>query len=81
MARKLIPITFKKGGLIEIIKNGDNGFLVDEVNEESLANAIIKVIKLSEEGKQKIAENARYTACNFTIEKTIEHLKETYNNL
>ena len=81
MARGLIPITFKKGGLIEIIKNEENGFLVNEVNEESLANAIIKVIKLSEEEKLKIAENAKNVAKKFTIERTIQSLKKVYSDL
>lgn len=81
MARGVIPITFKKGGLPEIIKNEENGYLVEDTNEEDLAKAIVKVLQLKEEERKKIQDNAINTANKFTIRNTIEQLDKTYERL
>ena len=46
MARGCIPITFRKGGLPELIDDEKNGLIVKEANKDSLANAINKIIKI-----------------------------------
>lgn len=53
------PIAYLKGAVPEIVKHGYNGFIVNEINEEAFANAIIKA---SKSNLTKIRENARKTA-------------------
>lgn len=79
MARGCIPITFNKGGLPEIIENGKNGFIVNDVTAESLADEILKVINLN--NKDEIRKNAIETAKEFSIDNTIKNLKKEYNKL
>lgn len=79
MARKCIPITFKKGGLPEIIENEKNGFIIDEVNIESLKTKIEQCIQLK--NKNIIEENAYNTALKFNIKNTIEQLQNEYNKI
>lgn len=81
IARGCIPITFKKGGIPEIISNGENGFLVEELSEELLAETILKVYNLNELERNKIIENAIFTAQKFTIDNTIRRLDEEYKKL
>ncbi len=52
MARGCIPITFKRGGLPEIIDNNQNGILVDDVNVKNLVKAIKQIIMLDEYKKK-----------------------------
>ena len=79
MARGCIPITFNKGGLPEIIKNGKNGFIVNDVTAESLADEILKVINLN--NKDEIRKNAIETAKEFSIDNTIENQKDIFKQL
>lgn len=78
MARGCIPITFNKGGLPEIIENGKNGFILENVNEEELASEIKETKELSQENKNKIIKNAIDTAKKYTIQKTISNLEKIY---
>lgn len=79
MARGCIPIVFNKGGLPEIIKNEENGFIVNDVTAESLADEILKVINLN--NKDEIRKNVIETAKEFSIDNTIKNLKKEYNKL
>lgn len=79
MARGCIPVTFNKGGLPEIIKNGENGFLVYETIANSLSEIIKKVI-LSD-NKKELKEKAIETAQKFSIENTILKLEREYVKL
>lgn len=69
MARGCISITFKKGGLVEIIQDGVNGFIVDNVNSERLAEKIDYAINNKE--KRKIVDNALESARAYSINTTI----------
>lgn len=81
MSRGCIPVTFKQGGLPELIEDGENGFMVQEVNSKELARKIIEVIKLSEKEKLEISQNAINTARKFSITNTIQMLKNAYEIL
>ena len=79
MARGCIPITFNKGGLPEIIENGKNGFIVNDVSQEALANKIIEVINLK--NKDEIRKNAIETAKKFSIDNTIRCQKDIFEKI
>ena len=81
MARGCIPITFKKGGLPELIENGKNGYLIDEVNEEKLANKISDILNLSDDEIKELRKNAIQTARKFSIDNTIDELEKQYKSL
>ena len=81
MSRGCIPITFKKGGLVEIITHEKNGYLIENVNEESLSETILKFINLPDVKKQEMRENAIKTANKYTIENTINALKIKYEEM
>jgi len=81
MARGRIPITFNKGGLPELISNGQNGFLVEQVDYIKLSEAILNVIKMNDSEKNKIINNAIDTAQNFSIKNTVNKLKNVYEKI
>ena len=81
MARGCIPITFNKGGLPEIINNGENGFLIDNINSEELAQKILELILNNDKEINKIVEKAVRTSNRYTIDVTISDLKREYSKL
>jgi glycosyltransferase involved in cell wall biosynthesis len=71
MACGLPVVASKNGGIIDIVKNGENGFLFEINNKKELKENIIKVLK----NRDYLSENARnYVVNYFTWEKTIQIL-------
>ncbi len=72
-------VAFRVPGVVDTIKNGLNGFLVDDVNE--FRDKILHIIK----NEDIFVENSRKFAENFTWERTAQMWyrllnNETYNN-
>ena len=78
MARGIVPITFKKGGLPEIIDSEENGYLVDKVDPKSLAE---KIIQVSKSDLTKVRENAIESSKKYTIQNTIKGIEEAYTEI
>ena len=76
MARKCIPVTFKKGGMTEIIKNNENGYLVDNVDDIALSKTIKNV-----EFSERIYNNVYNTAKKFKINETVKRLENSYKEI
>ncbi|MDF2883708.1 MAG: hypothetical protein K0R54_4268 [Clostridiaceae bacterium] len=77
MASGVPCIAFKKGAIPEIIDNNINGFIVDNVFYQDLANEIEKVFYIVKKHPQKwetIRENARSKAMQFNINKMVREL-------
>ena len=55
MSRGVIPITFKRGGLPEIIDSEKNGYLVDKIDSKDLANKIVEILNNYELNKMREA--------------------------
>ncbi len=66
-------ITTRVGGNIEVVKNKDNGILVDYGNMDELKNAIIKLTN-NKEFSKRLAENAKLGLSKFSKEKMIEEV-------
>mgnify|MGYP002798834358 CR=1 FL=1 len=84
MARGCIPITFKKGGLPEIINNNVNGFMADNVDYKCLSNKILDAIKLIDTDKKEallMSNRAIETAKKFKIENTIDNINKELKDI
>ena len=63
-----VPVIGAKiGGIPELIKNNENGFLYESKNTEQLQNLLIKSNKLTIEERNKLGQNAR------------DYIKQHYN--
>lgn len=69
MAAGLICICSNSGAIPEIIKDGENGFIVKKNDPKSLTDKIKEVIMLTSEEKKRIGQNANRRAADFSIEK------------
>ena len=82
MARGCIVVTFEKGGLPEIIDDGENGFLVKNVDENSLANKLLDIINLMKNEKcANIIKKSEEDAKKYTIKSTVKNLSIELNNI
>jgi len=69
LGRGLPVIALKSGGLPEYIQEGQNGFLFENLNENSLIEKIRLLEKLTREELLVMKKKARQTAENFSEEK------------
>ena len=73
----LSVITTRVGGNIEVVKNKDNGILVDYGNEKELMNAIVRLSK-DKEFSRKLTENAKLGLSKFSKERMIEEVLKVF---
>lgn len=78
MSQGLVPVSFSVGVAPEIIKNGQNGYLVN-----SLRQMIFKINKLAQDKEKRIAmaAGAMETAKMFKAEAMAQKYLEVYNSL
>ncbi|HBY66684.1 MAG TPA: glycosyltransferase, partial [Flavobacteriaceae bacterium] len=75
-----IPIAFATGGLLENIKNGQTGFLVEAISADALSTKIIEVLSLKMEEKKKISRQAvERVKQEFTIENQQQEFIDFYS--
>lgn len=68
------------GGIPEMIKDGHNGRLVPKENPEALAQAIFDLVN-DDQQRQGLAQAARNSVVDFSIEKTVERYVALYQSL
>ena len=76
MSRGLITIGIKNEGIDGIIKNNENGFLINPDIEE-IKNILIKIQNLTKEKKEEISQNALKSMKNYEKDKIITKYVET----
>jgi len=80
MASGLPCIATNAGGMPEVIKNGDNGYLFEKENIEELADKI-KSIALSPELEAQFIINAKKDLQRFSIERYVDTVFNHYQDL
>ncbi len=78
MASGLSVVAAKKGALPELIKNRENGFLVEAFNPEEYAEAIIEIIK-NKNLRRKLGKKSLELIASHDFEKTFQKIKKIYN--
>ena len=80
MVAGLPVIASKVGGLPEIIKDGENGFLVEPKNPELITEKVLLLLG-DEELRKRISRNNRKKAKGYSWESVVERLEEVYRSL
>lgn len=81
MACKKPIVASKVGGMLDIIKTEENGFLIDIENANELAKYIEKYITDGELYKKVAEYNYNYSINNFNIDKLVEEHKKIISTL
>ena len=80
MAAGVPVITTNAGGNPELLKQGENGFMVNYNDELNLVEAI-KAVFENKDIRQKFSEEGRKTAEKFTVKKMTDETVELFNHL
>jgi glycosyltransferase involved in cell wall biosynthesis len=67
------------GGSSDLIRSGENGFIVKKGDRFTLRSAMEKMVNLSQEEKSKMGKNARKHIDNFTFEHIVNAVEKTVN--
>lgn len=81
MACKKPIVASKVGGMLDIIKNENSGFLSEVGNEKEFASYIMKYIKDKELYYKVSNYNYKYAIDNFNIDKLINEHENIFNTL
>jgi len=76
MSQGLIPVTYPVGIAPEIIRNGNNGFLINSQDEGK--QAIAYILNLTKEERHRLATTAQETARKFSSKNVSRDLLEVY---
>ena len=69
------------GGLPELVKQGETGWLVEAGNIRNLAEQLQAVAKIEPLLLAKISRNCREYSIEFSLEKVLKEYLDTYNQL
>ena len=69
IAAGCVPVCTPVGGIIDVIKDGVDGFLAKDVTEESYYRTMMRYLNLSNTEREKIKTNCRLKGNNYTIER------------
>ena len=78
MAARLPLIASRVGGIPEMVTEGQNGFLIEPEDQESLSRACIRLLKNQEERAEMGAEGWKIVNQKFSIQRQVEQLKDFY---
>lgn len=76
-----IVISTYKSGISQLIKEGHNGFLVEQDNSEALANKIREVLQLPYEERRRISENAKKRTEKMRPERFYQYMIQYYKEV
>ncbi len=80
MLNGAIVLGSSSGGMSEVIKDGENGFIVEPKNMELLASRIKEILSMSNDELVTISDNARKRIKdNFSLDVILKQTMEYYN--
>lgn len=79
MASGLPIIVTRVRGLQEIIKDGENGFLVEPKNPEQIAEKVLMLLE-DEELRERISRNNKKRVNDYSWESIVERVEEVYQS-
>ena len=81
MACETPVVASRVGGIVEIVENGRNGFLVEPKDVKGLGEAILRVLQDKHLAKKLAQEGRRTVESKFTWKHTVEQISKAYEKL
>jgi len=82
MHNKTLVLTTNCGGLSEVIKDGDNGFIVPIRDSSAMAKKILEIAELTDSKKESIIENAFQTIkANHREQQMVDNMLALYKSI
>ncbi len=70
-------VSTRVGGMVELVQEGYNGFLVKPEDDHALANRVIYLLQHNDSAR-RLGENARKKALEFSIKRTADLTEKAY---
>ena len=80
MASGLPIVATKVGGLSEIVKDGENGFLVEPKNPEQIAKKVLLILE-NDKLRKKISKNNKEEVKKYTWDEIANRLEKIYSGV
>ena len=80
MARGVPIVASKIGGVPDVVKDGENGLLVQPKDSEALADAIIYLLE-NEDVRERMGKNGRKKVEDYSWEKIAEETEKVYKDV
>ena len=81
MKNKTLVLTTDCGGMDEVIKDGENGFIVPIRDPQTITSKIIEISMLSEEKEHTLLNNAQDTiTAQFSAQKMVKEMRKLYQS-
>lgn len=68
------------GGIVNMIKNGENGMLSDDLKEESYYKMLKSFCELTPEQRKQMRENAKDSFAKYSVENSVKGYLEIYKS-
>ena len=81
MARALPVVAVARGGIPEVVENGGNGLLIANLDPETFASNIVRVVAHPEEGARLGAAARETVAARFCVDRMVEETLGLYEDL
>ena len=69
------------GGVQELVTDGENGFLVPPKNSVALADAMTRLMKFTEEERERMGRRGREIARRYDIEKIAKQWEKLFKEV
>ena len=80
LATRCIPICTAVGGIKDVITDGENGFLAEQISDESYYQALMRYIRLSVADRTRMRNNSLLTAQRYDIATTAQQYIHLYKH-
>ena len=74
-------VASNRGGIVDLVRDGVNGFIVEPANPEEIANKAIELLRDKELLKQYSLKSQKIIQEEFTTEKHLKYLNNIYKDL
>lgn len=81
MAQGTPTIVFRSGGSSQLIRSGENGYLLEDLSEEMLSKMIKQFLNMSAEQKKNMSERSVETITSYLWGKKVSSILSLYSNL
>lgn len=81
MSAGMLTVGVKGQGIDEIIRDGENGYLVEPESAESIVQAVTRILNTAPDELKKTALCARETSMGFTWDASAEALEKVYREV
>jgi len=75
-------IAFDRGSVLEIVKDGETGFICPAGDTDAMIEAVKRINEMSEEDYKKMRRNCRrHVEENFTVEKMVDNYEQLFKKI